>query len=302
MSSTEGHWGDNLEIFDGGIDFAGVRRLVVTHWMPLLGFCVLGAIVGLSLSFAFSRVYEADAVLVEANSSLSAAEGGGLGATAGLAALVGVPTRTGGRLQEAIATLQSRALIEAYIDSNHLLPILFASRWDGQRALWRHSWMGGPPTAWDGYLKLKRLLDVSENARTGLISVSLKWTSPELAQAWLTGLIATTNARLRAAAIDRCEGNIAFLNSKAQDTRAVELRSAFFNLIESEVKNEMVAQGSPDYAFRYVDPPAAPVRPVFPNRVIFLLLGSCCGVLLGYVWISWRSKTLTKTRARSAAQ
>lgn len=302
MNSAEGPWDGKLDVLGGSIDFAGLRRLVVSHWIQLLAFCMIGGVVGLSLSFAFDRVYEANAVLVEANSSLGAAEGGGLGATAGLAALVGVPTRSGGRLEEAIATLQSRALIEEYIDSNHLLPILFASRWDGRHSAWRHSWISSPPTAWDGYLRLKGLLDVSENSRTGLISVSLKWTDAELAQVWLSGLIGMTNARLRAASIERSEGNIAFLKSKAQDTRAVELRSAFFNLIESEVKNEMVAQGSANYAFRYVDPPATPVRPVFPNRAVFLLLGAVCGVLVGCVWLSLRLKPRADARAKPVAQ
>jgi uncharacterized protein involved in exopolysaccharide biosynthesis len=260
-------------------------RAVTANWVLVMALIVAGALIGFASSLLFRNVYRADAILIEADDFGAAQQDAGSGGLGELASLVGISAPRNQQTQEALATLQSRALIEEYIQEGNLLPILFASEWDAKQHAWHLHFWQRKPTLYSGYLKVKnKLLNVSEDKKTGLISVSLEWVDPRLAQRWLADLIVRTNTRLRNSAIARSNRNLAYLNGQAEKTTVVELRAAIYRLIEVEIRKAMIAEGNEDYAFRYVDPPVLPERAVFPKRLAFLLLGAFAGAVAGFAW------------------
>ena len=80
-------------------------------------------------------------------------------------------------------------------------------------------------------------------------------------RALANGLVGLANELLRTRALEEAQRNIAYLNAQADRTNEVELRRAIFNLIESETKTLMLANGRTEYAFRVVDPAVPPEDP-----------------------------------------
>jgi len=199
----------------------------------------------------------------------------------GLASLAGVNLGGSGNKAEAIATLNSRALTEHYIREQNLLPILFAKRWNTQIKQFTPDGHGKVPTLWDGNkLFRKKIRKFSEDKKTGLISLAIEWTDPAIAAQWANDLVKLTNHTLRDRAIAESNRNLGYLNQQLERSSVVELRQAIYRLIETEVKNVMVAEGSEEYAFKIIDPAVAPEEKSKPKGTLIVAVALVLGLLL----------------------
>jgi hypothetical protein len=190
----------------------------------------------------------------------------------------------GGEETEALATLQSQILTDTYVQQHNLLPILFASRWDAARGKWKTQDPKKIPTLWMANQLFKgKIRNVEDNPRTGVISLSVEWRSPQLAAQWANGLVTLTNDYLRQKSIDEAERSIAYLNQEIAKTSIVEVRNAIYGLMEDEIKKEMIARGRPEFALRIIDPAVAPERKSFPKPFLWVLAGALGGLFLGFI-------------------
>jgi uncharacterized protein involved in exopolysaccharide biosynthesis len=273
--------------FDRAAAFLWRRR-----WLMSI-LVIVGAAAGAGLSYSFTPLYKADALLVPSDETLglNAAAGAlsGLGGSlGGLASLVGIGGKAD-KESEAIETLKSRALTNAYIESNGLMPILFHDKWDPVAKKWRVSRFGHVPTLEDGYRIFdKSIRTVVENRKTGLTTISVTWEDPVLAKQWAQGLVDAANELLRTQAIERSSRNLEYLRKASDATNITEVKATIYKLMETEIKKQMVAYGGKDYAFRVVDPPVVPERKDFPHRALFLLGGAVVCPLLGFLFIALR--------------
>ncbi len=102
------------------------------------------------------------------------------------------------RKYESLTVLQSEALTEKYISSHNLLPVLYANQWDRGKNTWRSSDVAKVPTLWKANRFFKKIRSVSTDAKTGMITMTIKWTDPVLAASWANDLVALTNEYLAA--------------------------------------------------------------------------------------------------------
>jgi uncharacterized protein involved in exopolysaccharide biosynthesis len=248
------------------------------------------------------KKYEATVLLSPVTNQ---AGSGGLGALSsavsqlgGLASLAGLSASGGsGTKAESIATLQSEVLTERFIRENNLLPLLFHDKWDSQQNKWRPGAPRSMPTLWKGnqYFN-KQVRGVKETARTGLVTMTVTWTDPAVAADWANGLVKLANDYLRDKAITESERNIAYLTEQIGKTSVIPVRDSMYSLMETEIKKEMLARGSDEYALKVIDPAVAPERPASPQPVLWILAALCAGLMLssGYVFVrlmaSGRSK------------
>jgi len=254
--------------FDRGIAF------LLRHKGLLFALACLGGAVGFALSYCFTPLFRADAVLVPSDEILGLTDNSALGGLSGLATLVGVGA-PGSKENEALETLKSRALIRSFIDANGMLPILFHDRWDSAAGKWKVPRYGRVPTLEDGFKKFdKSILTVVENHKTGLIRISVTWEDPILARQWTTGLVDAANDRLRTQTVERSTRTLEYLQKVSASMSITEVKTTIYKLIESEIKKQMIAAGGKDYAFRVVDPAVLPERKIFPVRSLFLVLGA----------------------------
>ncbi|EIT71956.1 Wzz/FepE/Etk N-terminal domain-containing protein [Hydrocarboniphaga effusa] len=258
---------------------------LLKKWKWIVGATAITTSIALAYALITPPVYRADALLAPVSSDNGGSALGGLKGLGGLASLAGLNMSSAGeRSIEAVATLKSRALTEAFVEQNNLLPILFHKQWDKVAGRWKSADPDEIPTLWDANEKIEKVVrTVGEDKKTSLITLSIEWTDPALAAKWANDLISRTNDLLRKRAIERSENNIKFLQQQLAQTSVIEIKSSIYGLVEGEIKTIMLAQTSEDYAFRVIDPAIVPERKIRPKRALIVLLGFLGGLIFSSV-------------------
>jgi uncharacterized protein involved in exopolysaccharide biosynthesis len=260
------------------------RRLLVSVIAVFFGAAAVGA------SFMVSKRYTAEILLAPVSGGSTSFGGGSsvLSEYKGLAALAGFASPGDEMKEESVALLKSTLITEEFIQKNHLLPILFASRWNAAEGRWRDG--ARVPTLWEGaqYFE-KKIRSVREDTKTSLVTLSIDWKNSVEAAAWANGLVKLTNEYSREKAIRIAQRDIAFLNEQSAKTPYVEEHQAISAILESELTKEMLAEGTDEYALKVVDPAFVPEKPTFPKPLLWALLGflgggfvGCCYALIRY--------------------
>lgn len=275
------------------LDIQALFVLLVRNAKVLLLFLSVGVMVGILIVTFATPYYRVDTVLLP----VSEDTGGMLSALgsqfAGLASIGGIGLgSSGSQTQQAIAVLQSKGLTRKFIESNQLLPVLFDDRWDSARMKWKKSMLAKDPTVWDGIKEFdEKIRYISEDARTGLVTLSITWKDPAQAAEWATFLVDAANEAMRNSAISDTEKTIAFLNAELQKDTSVEVSQAIYQALESQIKAAMFAKSKDQYALKIVDPPAIPDMDDFdyPNVKGIILLSGIFGFLCGFMFVVARS-------------
>ncbi len=279
-------------IFYRGVD------ILVRHAKILLLVSFLGAVAGVAISYRFTPVFKADAILIPSDELLGLGQNSQLGGLGGLASLVGVGG-TGNKEAEAIAILKSRALVYAYIQVNSLLPILFHDRWDAAAHDWKSTKKTAIPTLEDAYILFDRnIRTVVENRKSGLVTISVTWEDPKVAKQWVDGLVSATNDLLRHQAIERSTRNLEYLEAASAKTSIMEVKTSIYKLMETEIKKQMTALGNNDYAFRVVDPAVTPEHKSAPKRSMFAVSGAVLSDMAWFLVVAFRGRLNSIRSAR----
>ncbi len=143
----------------------------------VFGITGLFTIVALILCFILPPVYKTETSLMP----LGGKKGGGLSS---LLASLPVSLPVGGQSGLTVeAVLKSRTLRERVVKDLNLLPELFPDKWDRKNKRWvLKGEKDKPPTLLDGANVLKKLISVSIDKKTGVITLSVEFKeNPELA-------------------------------------------------------------------------------------------------------------------------
>jgi uncharacterized protein involved in exopolysaccharide biosynthesis len=278
-----------------------LKEVLQVLWMRrwrATGFTATLITVALIAAWLGPRKYEASILVDPVTQTPGDSQMGGLRSMAsefsGLTALAGLSLGSDSHKAETIAVLQSRQLTEQYIDRNNLLPVLYSKRWDSRLGRWKTSNPEKIPNLWTANEYFKRQVrSVTESKKTGLVTLTITWTDPQLAAAWANGLVKAANDYLRAQAIGVTDRNIAYLKDQASKTDEVGIRQAIYLVLENEIDDAMLARGKEQYALKVLDPAAAPAKPSFPQPVMWGLFALLSGLLLSlfaaFVKVAWRA-------------
>lgn len=245
-------------------------------WRYLALSVLVGGALGTSASFAAPTKYRADTLIIPAPNPFGTQSNPLSSQLGGLAQLAGLSAPVAADQAAALATLDSRALLEEFINKERLLPLLFSKRWDSEN----NQWKGEAPSIHDAIEKFRKIYRIQESKKSGLVRISVDWSSPDLAAKWATGLVALTNAQLRSAALAESEQRLRYLQEELQKTSINEVRQSIFSLIENELKRTMLARGSSEFAFKTIDPAVASDKVFSPRRHLWVLAGAAFGLAL----------------------
>lgn len=258
-------------------------------WIILLATAVVTAITA-TIVWLLPDKYIA-VVVVAPVSSKGSGGMGGLGSLmsqfGGVASsLAGLSMQDDADKAETVAVLQSGVLTMRYIQEQDLLPVLFYKQWDASTKTWKNDDPKRKPTLWKGNEYFKdNVRGVSENRKTGLVTLSISWTDPVVAARWANGLVVLTNDYLRTRAIEQSERHIEYLKKQAEQTDVAQIRSAIYSILESEIKSAMMARGTDEFALRVVDPAAVPERKASPKRLMWTFASAVVAVLLSSFFV-----------------
>jgi uncharacterized protein involved in exopolysaccharide biosynthesis len=257
----------------------GIRR----PW--LVAAIVAGcAVLGYGVSFLFTPQYRATAVVIpQTDSDMDRAMGSVTtltGELGGLAALAGLDSMGSQKKNEAIEVLRARATTAQLINQDGLMPILYENLWDKTRNNWREGVrVPSLPEAVDRFAKKVRV--ITEDRRTGLVTLDITWRDPQLASKWATDMIALVNARMRESAEAEADRTLQYLDGEISHTQAMEMQTVLYRLVATQLRKKLLAEVRDDYAFKVIDPATVPDyrRPDFPNRWLFTGLGAVLGLI-----------------------
>lgn len=288
MSSVQGSSGPGTGI-DGRpnawLDLQTVVDTVRRRWLlvALVTAGVTSAAIGASL--LMSDWYRSAVVAVMATRAPGGL-GGALGQLGSLASLAGIslPGSESDQREEAIQYLRSDTLARRFIEKNGLVQRIYASKWDATGSRWLVADAADAPTLNDAveYFK-RRMVSVSYDRRTGVVSVAMLWKHPAETAELANEFVELANEDLRRRALEESERKLEYLKRLTDEVTEVAQRQLIFELMQSEISFGMLANARPDYAFRVVDVAAAPDadRPALPRRGVIAVSGLFAGLVLG---------------------
>jgi len=258
-----------------------VRRYRVMIAIIVLVFAALGVAYAVTATIYFRA--ETVVTVVRPDSG-----GGAMSLAADLAGAMGVDMlQQNGEVETENAVLRSRHLIADFITQNNILPMLAKP---GKK----------PPTLWFGVKQFRDdVLVIKADAKKGVTNIQVDWTDPDTAARWANAFIKLANDSIRSRALQESERNIKYLNDQLAQTTEVEIRRAMFNLIESETKKAMLANGKVEYAFQTVDPAVPPELRERPKRTLIVIGMTFFGLLVAFGTAYFRD---VRRRERAAAR
>jgi uncharacterized protein involved in exopolysaccharide biosynthesis len=253
-----------------GLDLVAVWRIGWgSRYLLMLTSGVCG-LIALYFALTATPIFRAETVVSEVHDGgMSSTSSSLVSQFGGLASLAGINLPTAGTDHNAQAVLQSRRLVEEFIKSQNLLPVLSS---ESKKDL----------TLWKAVKEFREtVLAIHEDKRTGLTSVAISWKDPAVAARWANDFVGLANELIRTRAESDSSRDIAYLNKQVAQTNIVDLQRVFYNLIESETKTLMLANARTEYAFKIVDPGVAPEQKTSPKRALIVIFGTLLGFVIG---------------------
>jgi len=249
------------------IDLLEYWRVIWGKRKLIIAVMVVAAVLAASYALTLPNIYSASVLVTPVGEESS--KGPSLDGLGGLASMAGVSLSSGGGdIKVNLAVLKSREFLWAFVKENKLKPVLFADEWDAERKTWREK----EPSRWGAYRKISKMVLISSDEKSGLVTVAVEWTDADLAAEWANDLVARLNAHLRWEALERSKKTLGYLNEELGKVKVADIRQALFDLISQEQKKAMLASTQKEYAFRVLDKAVAPDRKVKPKRAQMVIL------------------------------
>jgi capsular polysaccharide biosynthesis protein len=289
---------------DDEIDLAELWHAIWSGKLLIIVISALFAISSILYAIKQPNIYQATTLLVSASDQGGA---GGLaqmaGKFGGLASLAGINLGGGGTDKTGLAleVLKSRAFIEKFIIKRNILVNLFAvDSWnaesntlvlnnelydlDSKKWLSENKSNGNPgPSPWTAYRAFMGALTVIVDEDTGMITLSIKHYSPEVAKQWLLWIVSDINETMREQDKVYAQNSIDFLTAKIKDTQLADMQTIFYQLIEQQTKTIMLAEVSKEYVLKTIDPANAPDDKATPKRAMIVVFGTILGGMFAVV-------------------
>jgi uncharacterized protein involved in exopolysaccharide biosynthesis len=274
---------------DDAMDLRSTVATLLAHWPWIVSSVVLFTAAFIAAWHVLTPVYRASTLLIPTNSEHDMeSRGGGAGGLGGVASLVGIKLGGSDSLtEEALAVLKSRQFTDKFINDLKLMPVLYAKIWDAHAVSWtvdeKHQ-----PTAARAYRYFdKSIRTIVPEKKTSLITLNINWHDRVAAADWANELVQRLNLEMRQREIARADSAVGYLEKEFESTTAVATREAIGRLIESQVKQRMLAEVTPEFAFRVIDHAVPPDKddPYFPKKTLFAIAGVVVGFIFGVLCV-----------------
>ena len=285
---------------DDQLDLRELFNVLWVNKLFLVALTSLFALISIIYSLTLTNIYTAETTLAPSASSDMSSN---LSQYAGLASMAGIslPGSSSGISDKdlALSLLKSKGLLQRLIDKHDILPDLIAAYdwdltsnslsydsdlYDGVKNVWVRD-VKPPykliPSTQEAYEFFDKAIAVSEDKKTGIISLKVDHLSPEIAYQWSLLLIQEVNEYVADMRINEAQLSIDYLNDQIKITPYPELRALFYELIQQHTQTMMLAKVRPEYALTTLDAPLIPEEKSAPKRVLIVILSALLGGILG---------------------
>ena len=288
-------------IADDEID---LKELFIALWagkLWIISTTFVASVIAIAVAISMPNIYRSEALLAPVSS-----ESGGLGGLAsqfgGLASLAGVSLPGGGggdKTTLGLEVIKSRQFFSTFMEKyDVLLPLMAAENWDPITNTLvidpeiydvdNNIWVRDPksqrkiePSVQEAHEEFLEILSIAQDKETGFISLSVEHYSPYVAKKWVDKLVVEINETIRAQEVSQAERSISYLQEQIKGTQLAELQAGFFEMIQSQTETIMLANATPEYLFKTVDPAIVSELKAKPTRSLICIMGALLGFILG---------------------
>jgi len=278
--------------FDDEIDLKELFNVLWTAKKLIIQVTAIFAIGSVAYSLLLTNYYKSESLLL----ARSASETQGLSQYSGLAAMAGVSLPSSGedKAAQTIELIKSRKFVKHLLTFENILPSMMAAKSynsDSQELFYDHKLYDSETKTWKtipSYLEAHKeyannMLSISQDIKTGFISIHIEHISPVFAKDFLDLIIREANELLRKKDMEESKQGLEYLTSELSKTPFVEIKESINSLIESQLETQMLTQINKDYILIEIEPPFAPEEKSKPSRALICLLGTMLGGMLSVV-------------------
>jgi uncharacterized protein involved in exopolysaccharide biosynthesis len=207
-----------------------------------------------------------------------------------LASLAGVNISATGN-QEPLAVLKSKGFAREFIIEQGIMSLLLEDVRYPE---------GKSPDIRDAVRLFERVRSISDDKKTGLVTVTVRWRDPDTAALWANEMVKRLNQRLRTEALAESQRNVDFLQKEMAATSVVSLQQSMGRVLEGEMQKLMLARGNEQFAYKIIDPATPPKLRDSPKRSLIAIVATLAGGFLGLLAVFLR-KAIRERRRPAAA-
>lgn len=292
---------ESLNDFEDEIDLKALFYVLLEGKWIILSVTAFVSIVGVIVSLLLPNIYESKALLAPVDAKNSIARSlGGYGSLAGLAG-INLPSGTEeGNSAKAIKKIVSLSFFEDNILTDIYLPDLMAVKsWDPEtkkvvydKNIYNtktNAWVRNYsypqkqiPSAQESYEEfIEEHLSLSEDKKSGFITISIKHQSPYLAKQWAELIVNEVDNFYRIKDKLESEKAVNYLNKQISMTSISEIQKVLAELLQEETQKLTLIEANQFYVFEYIDPPAVMEEKSSPKRALIFILTTILGGMLG---------------------
>lgn len=238
------------EHYEGEIDLADLIMPIIKRKLMIFFAVLVAVLIAFFYCSITTPLYRSEAIIESSepnDSSLSSLLQGDF---------------SGKALSKTQLVLESRALNVAIIEKYGLLPNLFKEKWDAINKRWDTK---EPPTLDDGYLKIKKMLEVTKNKNQNLLVVAFKAPDPVQTMEMLTIYFDELGEFLRQQELIELSAQIKTLGEQMGTASDPLLRIKLSEIIAKYIDRQAFIMSQKYYGFRVLAPPYVPEKPFSPN-------------------------------------
>lgn len=267
---------------DDSIDLVELWNVVWRGKWTVVAITIAFVAVGASYALLANPMYRAETLLMPAKQQSAPGLMSQFSSLAGLAGISVSSTDSA----EPLAVLQSQGFTRRFIEDESLITVLLADEWDEAAKRWKATDPEDQPDWRDAVEYFEDdLRSVSADSGTGLITLSISWTEPQVAADWANRLVRRLNDDMREHALVDANSNVAYLRTEMAATNVVAVQQAIGQLLESEMQKLMLARGKEEFALRVIDRAEAPKEPASPQRLLVVILSTVAGSILSVLFV-----------------
>ncbi|WP_163929989.1 Wzz/FepE/Etk N-terminal domain-containing protein [Paraferrimonas sp. SM1919] len=285
---------------DDEIDLGELFAAIWQGKLLILAITAVFAVAGVLFALSKPNIYKSEALLApsQAESSMS-----GMAAKfGGLASLAGINLGGGGatdNTQLALQVIKSRKFFEYFLTKHEIKPELMAwDKWDPYSQVLSFDpdvynpttkqWLReanfprqSEPSLQESHeVFIKNHFNVSQDKETGLVTISIEHISPVVARTWAQRLVQDINWVMKERTKAETSKNISYLEQQLAKTTIAEMQTVFYQLIEEQTKQLMLAETNDDFVFKTIDPAVVPELKSGPKRALICVLAVLLGGML----------------------
>jgi len=293
---------------EGEINLLELFR-VLLHGKWIITFVIaLMSTIGVIYSLNLPNIYESKTLIVPSNPSTNIA--GALRGYGGLAGLAGLslPSQTDeGNALKAIKKITSLSFFKNNVLINIDLPDLMAVKswdlktntltfdeniYDMNSDTWIRDYSYSKlkiPSAQESFkVFVGEHLSLSQDEKTGFITLSIKHQSPFIAKQWVELVVDEVNNFYRQKDKTASEKAVSYLNQQISATGLSEIKQVLAELLQEETKKLTLIEANKYYVFDYIDPPVVMEKKSEPNRSLICIFSALLGGMLGILLVLLR--------------